>query len=110
MSSCVHIDNENKDIFILGEGPTQGLDDTTLTAEAKHSINFTQSRKKIVLRLNYNGSNSFLFVNAIKIYQFKEKDSEIKDCTLCLGNVSKVLHLIIWKKIKIRRKDKLFFC
>ena len=99
MSSCVHIDNENKDIFILGEGPTQGLDDTTLTAEAKHSINFTQSRKKIVLRLNYNGSNSFLFVNAIKIYQ-----------VMCLGNVSKVLHLIIWKKIKIRRKDKLFFC
>ena len=34
MSSSVHIDNKNKDIFILGEGPTQGLDDTTLTAEA----------------------------------------------------------------------------
>ena len=24
MSSSVHITNENKDIFILGEGPTQG--------------------------------------------------------------------------------------
>ena len=35
MSSFVHIDNKNKDILILGEGPTQGLDDTTLTAEAK---------------------------------------------------------------------------
>ena len=30
MSSPVHIDNKNKDILILGEGPTQGLDDTTL--------------------------------------------------------------------------------
>ena len=27
MSSSVHIDNKNKDILILGEGPTQGLDD-----------------------------------------------------------------------------------
>ena len=28
MSSSVHIDDKNKDILILGEGPTQGLDDT----------------------------------------------------------------------------------
>ena len=26
MSSSVHIDNKNKDVFILGEGPTHGLD------------------------------------------------------------------------------------
>ena len=41
MSSSVHTDNKNKDILILGKGPTQGLDDTTLTAEAKYSVNFT---------------------------------------------------------------------
>ena len=35
MSSSVHIDNKEKDILILDEEPTQGLDDTTLTAEAK---------------------------------------------------------------------------
>ena len=29
-------------ILILGEGATQGLDDTTLIAEAKYLINFTQ--------------------------------------------------------------------
>ena len=34
MRSSVHVDNKNKDILILGEGPTQGLDDTTLTEEA----------------------------------------------------------------------------
>ena len=33
MSSFVHIDIKGKDILILGKGPTQGLDDTTLTAE-----------------------------------------------------------------------------
>ena len=41
MSSPVHVDNKRKDILILGEGPAQGLDDTTLTAEAKYPINCT---------------------------------------------------------------------
>ena len=48
MSSSVHIDNKNTDILILGEEPTQGLDDTTLTAEAKHPISFSQSGKRFV--------------------------------------------------------------
>ena len=82
MSSSVHIDNKGKYILILGERPTEGLDDTTLPAEA-------QSGKRFILSLHYNGNNSFLFVNAIKIYQFKEKNSEIKDYALCLGNISK---------------------
>ena len=42
MSSSVHIDNKNKDILILRKGPTQGLDETTLTAEEKYPANFTQ--------------------------------------------------------------------
>ena len=33
MSSSVHVGNKTKNILILGEGPTQGLDDTTLIAE-----------------------------------------------------------------------------
>ena len=41
-----------------------------------------------MLNLHYNVSNSFLFVNALKMYQFKAKDSEIKLYPLCLGNVS----------------------
>ena len=65
------------------------MDDTTLTVEAKYSINFAQSEKKIALSLHYNGSNSFLFVNATKIYQSKAKVSKIKSYPLCLGNVSK---------------------
>ena len=44
---------------------------------------------KICLNLDYNGRNSFLFVNATKIHQFKAKDSEIKRHSLCLGNISK---------------------
>ena len=73
MSSSVHYDNKGNDIVILGEGPTLGLDDTTLTAEAKHPINFTQSGKRFVLSLHYNGSNSFLFVNVTEDVNSKQK-------------------------------------
>ena len=68
MSSSVHVKNKEKDILILGEEPTQGLDNTTFTAEAKYPINFTQSGKRFVLNLHYNRSNSFLFINARKVY------------------------------------------
>ena len=79
MSSSVHIDNEKKDILILGKGPTHRLDDTMLTVETKYSISFSRS-----LSPHYNGSNSFLFVNATRIYQFKAADSEIKIYSFCL--------------------------
>ena len=68
---------------------TQSLDNTTITAEAKNPVKFTESRNWFALSLRYNGSNSFLFVNAAKMYQFKAKDSEIKQYLLCLGNISK---------------------
>ena len=84
----MHIDNKKKDILILDKGPKQELDDTTLTAEAQYSINSSRSNRTFCLRWHYNGSNSFLFVIAAKIYQFKAKDPEIKKYPLCLGNIS----------------------
>ena len=54
MSSSVYTDNKNKDILILGEGATQVLNNTTLAAEAKYPINFTQSGKRLVLTLHYS--------------------------------------------------------
>ena len=56
-----------KKILVLGEGQTQGKDDTSITAEAKYFINFTKSEKIFLLSIHFNGS-----------YQFKEKDSERK--------------------------------
>ena len=41
MRSFVRIDNKNK-------GPTQELNDTTLTAETKYRINLTQLNKRFV--------------------------------------------------------------
>ena len=78
---------EKENIFVFGEGPTQGLDNTTIT-ETKYLINLKESGKRVMLSLHYNVSNSFLFVNALKMYQFKAKDSEIKLYPLCLGNIS----------------------
>ena len=102
MSSSVHIDNKGKDILILGKGPTQGLDDTTLIAEAKYPINFTKSYINFVLILHYNGSDSFLFVGARKIYQFKAKDLEIKWYPLCLDNISKNFTIDNMKKTGLK--------
>ena len=42
MISFVHVDNKEKYFLFFSEGPTQGLDGTTLTAEKKYSINFTE--------------------------------------------------------------------
>ena len=38
MSSSVHIDNKGKDILIIGKGPLQELDDTTLTAKLNNQL------------------------------------------------------------------------
>ena len=50
MSPSRHIENKGKYTLSLGEGPTQGLHDTSLTAEAKYPINFIQSKKKICIK------------------------------------------------------------
>ena len=68
MSSIVHVDNKNENILVLREGPTEGLYGNTGTAEANYPINFTAPGKRFVLSLHYNGSNSFLFVNAVKMF------------------------------------------
>ena len=39
--------------------------------------------------MQYNGANSYFFVNDTEIYKFKAKDSEIVASPLCLGNISK---------------------
>ena len=64
-------------ILIIDKRPIQKLDDTKLTPEPLFNY-FFKIRKKFCLRSHYNGSYSFLFVNAAKMYQFQGKESEIK--------------------------------
>ena len=54
MSSSMDTGNKAQDTLILGKETTQGLDGTTLTAEAIYLINFTQPNKRFVLSLRYN--------------------------------------------------------
>ena len=99
MSISIHVDNKKKDILVLGKGPTQGLGQT-LIAEKMYSINFAVTKKKFCLSLNYNGANSYLFVNGTEIYKFKAKDSEIVATPLYLGNISKD-----WSADNIKRTE-----
>ena len=91
MSLSTKIDNMKKDILILGEGPTQGLEHThqNMSSEKMYSINFTVTTKKFCLSLHYNRANSYLFVNGTEIHKFKAKDSEVVVTSLYLGNISK---------------------
>ena len=88
MSSSAYMDNNKKDVLVLGKGPTQGLEHT-LTAEKMYSINFMVTKKKFCLSLHYNGANSYLFVYVKEIVKFKAKDSTIVAAPLCLEIISK---------------------
>ena len=66
------------------------MDNTALAAEARYPMNFTEPRKRFALNVHFNRSNSFLFVNTTKIFQFEATEYY----TLCLGN--------IWKKFTTR--------
>ena len=89
MSSSVHVDNRKKDVFILGKGLTQELNNTTLTAGKEYPINFSEKQKKFCLKLNYNRVTTYIFLNSVEIYKFKPKDSKINPVPLCLDNNSK---------------------
>ena len=55
MSSSVHATNRANNIYLMGTGLTQGINDTTIYAEKNFYRNFTDFGKKIVLSLHYNG-------------------------------------------------------
>ena len=63
MSFSIHRTNRANHIYIMGNGPTQGIHDTTIYAEKKYFRNFTEPNVKFVLSLHYNGNDGYLFVN-----------------------------------------------
>ena len=80
MSSSVHTYNKGKDTLILDERPTQGLDDTKLTAEAIYPISFTQPNKRFVFSLHYNRSNSLNLLMLQKYINSKQKTLKKRLC------------------------------
>ena len=84
MSSSVHTYIYN--ILLLGKDFMQRLDNTTIYAVRLYSIILIKTNTKFCLSLNYNGVNSYLFVNGTEIIKFKAKDSDI---VTTLGKISK---------------------
>ena len=107
MSSSVQIDDKNKDILILGEWPTQGLDDTTLTTETIYPISFTQPNKRFVLSLLYNRSNTQqLFVDLQDVFktslakQFFVFQDVLKTSWRCLEDVLEDEIFLRWRRLE----------
>ena len=72
----------------MGEGLTQGINDTTMYVEKNYYRNFMDPGKKFVLSLYYNGDDSYLFVNGRQELKFKAKADELVKEKLCIGNLS----------------------
>ena len=63
MSFRIHATNRANHIYVMGDGLTQRIRNTTLYAEKNFYRNFTDPGKKFMLSLHYNGNNNYLFVN-----------------------------------------------
>ena len=88
MSFGVHKTNRENHIYVMGDGFTQGIHDTTLYVEKNYWRNFTDPGKKFMLSLHYNGDDSYLFVNGRQELKFKAKTDQLVKGKLCTGNLS----------------------
>ena len=88
MSFSVHATNRANNIYLMGTGFAQGINDTTIYAENNFYRNFTDFGKEFVLSLHYNGDNSYLFVNGRPELKFKAKTYQLVKEKLCIGNLS----------------------
>ena len=88
MSFSVRATNRANHIYLMGDGLTQGINDTKIYVEKNYYRNFTNPGKKFVLRLHYNGDNSYLFVNGRQELKFKAKTNQLGKEKLCIGNLS----------------------
>ena len=57
--------------MILGEGPTDDINDIVVEVEKKFIINFTKLNIKFCLSLHYNCDESFLYVKKTGMCKFK---------------------------------------
>ena len=63
MSFSAHATNRANHIYLMGDGLTQGINDTTLYVEKNYWRNFTDPGKKFIISFHYNGDKSYFFVN-----------------------------------------------
>ena len=87
-NSVLHSNNKANNMFIMGDGFAQGINDTTLYAEKMYCRNFTQPSTKCVLSFHYNRDDSYLLVNGKQESKFKAKTESLVKEKLCIGNLS----------------------
>ena len=88
MSFSVHATNRANNIYVMGTGLTQGIDDTTIYPEKNFYRNFTDFGNKFMPSLHYNGDDSYLFFNGRQELKFKCKTDQLVKEKLCIGNLS----------------------
>ena len=88
MGFSVHATNRANHIYLMGDGLTQGINDTTIYVEKNYYRNFTDPGKKFVLSLHCNGDDSYLFVNGRQELKFEAKTDQLVKEKLCIGNLS----------------------
>ena len=77
MSFSAHANNRANNIYVVGDGLIQGINDTTIYAEKNYWGNFTDPGKKYIIGLHYNGDGSYLFVNGRQELKFKAKTDQL---------------------------------
>ena len=88
MSFSVHATNRANSIYVMGDGLTQGIHDTTLYVEKNYWRNFTDRGKKFIISLHYNVHESYFFVNGRQELKSKAKTDQLVKEKLCIGNLS----------------------
>ena len=88
MSFSVHATNRANHIYLMGEGLTRDIHDTTIYVEKNYYRTFIDHGKKFVLSLHYNADDSYLFVNGKQELKFKAKNDQLVKEKLCIGNFS----------------------
>ena len=96
-----HERNKSNNIYVLDHGEIQGVTTieptsiggsktkgTTFYKGGIFKTNFTEPKKKFMLRLHYSFSNSYLFVNGVQQLKFKAKADQMQKNKLCVGNLS----------------------
>ena len=88
MSFSINATNRANHIYVVGDGVTQGIQDTTLYVEKKYFRNFSEPNVKFVLSFHCNDDDSYLFVNGRQELKFKCKTDQLVKEKLCIGNLS----------------------
>ena len=88
MSFSAHATNRGNHIYLMGDGLTQGINNTTFYVEKNCWRNVTDPGKKFIISLYYNGDESYFFVNGRQELKFKAKTDQLVKEKLCIGNLS----------------------